>query len=352
MDVLFIAAIPPPVTGQSLAGGRLYGELCRHGNVSLINLSKAELRSGRLGISRVRDIMSKVWQVWRQRSNGDLIYFTVSESLAGNIKDLAIYAVCFRRLRRMMIHVHGGSLRKDVFTRSRVLCVLNRFFIQKLGAIVILGNQHRGIFDNVARQEQIKICTNFADDEFFISETKAREKYINKRPLRVLYLSNFIEGKGYSELLEAYCGLSGEERALATIDFAGAFETEGQKRAFVERISRFPALRYHGVVGGTDKQRLLAEAHIFCLPTRLSEGQPISILEAYASGCVVVTTRKGGIPDIFEASQNGVEVEAGSADSVRLALRSLAAEQDLARVGLYNWRMQEIDFVWQRTLQE
>ena len=46
---------------------------------------------------------------------------------------------------------------------------------------------------------------------------------------------------------------------------------------------------------------------MFCLPTWLKfEGQPISIIEAYASGCIVVTTANGGINDIFNDNVNGV----------------------------------------------
>jgi glycosyltransferase involved in cell wall biosynthesis len=39
------------------------------------------------------------------------------------------------------------------------------------------------------------------------------------------------------------------------------------------------------------------------------EGQPISILEAYATGCVVITTAHAGIPDVFKDRVNGFLVK-------------------------------------------
>ena len=70
---------------------------------------------------------------------------------------------------------------------------------------------------------------------------------------------------------------------------------------------------------GEKKRRLFAEAHVFCLPTYYSyyEGQPISILEAYASGCVVITTDHGGICDIFKDKINGFRVEKRSCLSIK-----------------------------------
>jgi glycosyltransferase involved in cell wall biosynthesis len=63
---------------------------------------------------------------------------------------------------------------------------------------------------------------------------------------------------------------------------------------------------YHGdssaciIVDGPGKKNLFSEAHIFCLPTYYPyEGQPIAILEAFASGCVVITTNHSGISDFF-----------------------------------------------------
>jgi glycosyltransferase involved in cell wall biosynthesis len=51
------------------------------------------------------------------------------------------------------------------------------------------------------------------------------------------------------------------------------------------------------------------------------EGQPISILEAYAAGCIVVTTGQPGILDIFKPYLNGYEIDTNSiSDSIHFNL--------------------------------
>lgn len=60
-------------------------------------------------------------------------------------------------------------------------------------------------------------------------------------------------------------------------------------------------------MGRSLKLDLFVESHVFVLPTYyLFEGQPIGIIEAYAAGCVVVTTRHSNICDIFSGSINGI----------------------------------------------
>ena len=99
----------------------------------------------------------------------------------------------------------------------------------------------------------------------------------------------------------------------------------------------------HGVnfIAGEAKKALYGETHVFCLPTYYPyEGQPISILEAYATGCVVVTTRHSGIPEVFADGVNGYAVDTRSAESIRVALeRMLGRPERLVDVALTNRRV-------------
>ncbi len=52
----------------------------------------------------------------------------------------------------------------------------------------------------------------------------------------------------------------------------------------------------------------------------LNEGTPVPIIEAIASGCPVVATRVGGIPDLLERGRLGTLVESGDADALANAI--------------------------------
>ena len=97
---------------------------------------------------------------------------------------------------------------------------------------------------------------------------------------------------------------------------------------------------------GKSKEELLAQAHVFCLPTYYSyEGQPISILEAYASGCAVLTTDHSGIFDIFTPGMNGWQVRPQSPESIVEVLVEIAAAPVVAaQIGQWNRQQAEQNY--------
>jgi len=343
MRVLFIAPLPDPVTGQSLACRVFLDELEKHHQVEVININKSSLKSGVAGgtLGRAREVLGFVWEAWRRARHNDLIYFTISESVAGNLKDLLIYAVCARRLRGMAVHLHGGAGMKTLLLQHPRLAALNRFFWRRMGAVILLGERHLPLLDGLPREWRdghAHLVPNFAQDYLFRDVASIQAKFHSDGPLRLLYLSNLIPGKGYEELLTAYRSLSHDEQSRIRLDFAGAFESESSRDDFLARIADLPQVGYHGVVGGAAKAALLGQSHVFCLPTYYPyEGQPISILEAYASGCAVITTDHSGIFDTFTPGDCGLQVTPRSADSIAVALRHCLADHSmLLRQALHN----------------
>jgi glycosyltransferase involved in cell wall biosynthesis len=322
MKVLFIAPLPDPVTGQSLACKVMLDELVRHHVVKVININKTSLKSGQGSWRRALESIGYVWQAFRLSREADVVYFTIAESVAGNLKDMAIYLACLPRLSHMAIHLHGGAGMRVLMHQRPWLAALNRWFLRRMGAIILLGERHRDILRDLPQMRRVHIVPNFAQDAFFLAQSDLQVKFLATAPLRVLYLSNLIPGKGYLELLAAFESLEPAEQARLQLDFAGAFESPQDEAYFLTRIAGLPALRYHGVVSGATKARLLASAHVFCLPTYYPyEGQPISILEAYASGCAVITTDHSGIFDVFEPGKSGISVVKRSASAVAQALK-------------------------------
>ncbi len=337
--VLFIVSLPPPMTGQALASQTLIDEMARTHDVSVVNMNKPSLVSGVGSIGRVLDVFKIIGRVARAQASAEVIYFTISESRAGNLKDVCIMAVCWRKLARMAIHLQGGAGLTQLLKKNFVgIGSLNRFFHRRVAGVVVEGGTQRQIFLGAVQDERIHVVPNFAEDQIFLSPERIERKFAQARPLRVLFLSNLIRGKGHEELLGAYAALSLEERTGLELDFAGGFENPRQRKDFLDRIAAFPNVRYHGVVGGSTKVDLFQRSHIFALPTYYPyEGQPLSILEAYAAGCVVITTAHSGIPDVFCDSVNGFVIEKKSAASVCEALRSaLSARQELTSIALHN----------------
>ena len=339
MNILFIAPLPPPVTGQSLAAEVLLDELKKRHCIQAINFNKGTFKQGITSLSRIIQVCKLFKQIHRKNNDADVIYVTLSQSVAGNMKDLVTYAICFKKLGRMVIHLHGGGIKRIVFDRHPVLRWLNRLFLNRVGAAIVLGRSLEPIFSTMVSDDRIHTVPNFAQDELFLSREQIGAKFRSTDPLRILFLSNLIPRKGFQELAEAYNLLPFSLRAKVQIDFAGDFESGQQQTAFLDKIRNIQALYYHGVVRGHKKRQLLADAHILSLPTYYYyyEGQPIAILEAYASGCAVITTNHGGIPDIFEPGRNGFYVEKRSVNSIADAIRAILTKpRQLEQIAIYN----------------
>jgi glycosyltransferase involved in cell wall biosynthesis len=339
MKILFIAPLSPPVTGQSLASDVLFNSWREMHDVMLVNLSKTSFKSGVNSFIRLIEVTWLLRKVLSAVGASDVIYFTISESRFGIAKDFLIYILCFFKLKKMVIHLHGGAGMLMVMKKKySLLCMLNTFFMRRMGAVIILGVRHSSVYKKIVNQSSIHFVPNFALDEFFVQPYEVKNKFLDVATIKILFLSNLIAGKGHIELFEAYCLLNSEERGLIAIDFAGGFESEKSKAEFLNMIADHCRVTYHGVVSGQEKRNLFYSAHVFCLPTYYAyEGQPISILEAYASGCAVITTDHSGIGDIFSDGVNGYEVLPKSPESIVSRMRQLMREKSkIQDYALYN----------------
>ena len=330
MKILFIAPIPPPLNGQSLASQVIYDEIATNNKVDLVNINKKRPKSIVDQIGRFFSILNQSLSLSFKSAKADRIYFTISESVLGNIKDLFFYVLCFNSLHKMVIHLHGGAgMTLIMNNESSLLAKLNIFFLKRMKGIIILGQSLKQVYNNKINAHKIFIVPNFAQDYLFLDEVSIIKKFDNCNTIRLLYLSNLIYGKGYEELLDAYFALPEEIMQRIQIDLAGEIRTYGEKVKILERIQNHPNIRYHGVVVGEMKKALFSNAHVFCLPTYYPyEGQPISILEAYASGCIVMTTNHSGIPDIFNDFENGYLVEKKSSESISKAIKKIVFDAD------------------------
>lgn len=303
MRILFIATFPPPITGQSVVSKAFLDGIKNVHEVSIVNMSKSNVSIG--FTKRILEILSVIAGVIRNKNNVDLIYFTISESLLGNIKDLIIYLVCLRKLSKVYIHLHGGSIKKLLWDKYPIIYWVNKKVISKIGGAIVSGNSHKEVFDKILPNEKIFVIPNFASEELFMNNESIIEKFSKSECLHILYISGMKKKKGYEELLCGYLQLSDEIKKKIKLDFAGEFVSVDSENEFKSKIQSEKNIKYYGIVSDAEKISLFAKSNVFCLPTTFFEGQPVSVLEAYASGCIVVTTAQSGILDVFHDGENG-----------------------------------------------
>lgn len=90
------------------------------------------------------------------------------------------------------------------------------------------------------------------------------------------------------------------------------------------RIARAPAGTRIDLCGVVDDVKPFFTLYdVFVLPSFI-DGRPVAILEALASGCAVVASRVGGLPDLVEEGVNGHLVPPGDAAAIAAHLLALA----------------------------
>ncbi len=328
MRVLFLAPLPPPITGHSVAAKAVLDALTRSHPVTVVDLGRGSRHDGGITWQRLRAVGSALAAARAGQQAADAIYLTISESLFGNVKDLVIYALCAPRLDRVVVHLHGGSIGRELFDVRPLIRWLNRHALSRVRGVILSGASHLPIVAGMTPRDRVHLIPNFADDSLFVDPATVESKFADQAPLRVLYMSGMTTMKGYDVLADAYLALSPTLQQRIHVSFAGLFDSEEARLRFETKIAGVAGLTYHGVVDHATKASLFARSHVFCLPTAFREGQPLSILEAYASGCVVLTTGQPGILDIFTPGVHGWVLEPRSVTSTRSALEAVLSSSN------------------------
>ncbi len=96
---------------------------------------------------------------------------------------------------------------------------------------------------------------------------------------------------------------------------------EGDQRATIEASIRKLKLEQHVRLAGNraDVADLLAAADVF-LMSSISEGIPLTIIEAMAAGLPVVSTAVGGIPEMIRHAENGFLANSGDSSGLASSL--------------------------------
>jgi glycosyltransferase involved in cell wall biosynthesis len=79
-----------------------------------------------------------------------------------------------------------------------------------------------------------------------------------------------------------------------------------------------------------DLPRIYADLDVLVVSSN-NEGTPVSAIEAMASGCPVVATRVGGLPDLIDEGETGCLVPRGDAPALAAAVLRLLRDRESAR---------------------
>ncbi len=169
---------------------------------------------------------------------------------------------------------------------------------------------------------QAESIANFVDPEAV--------RYRRRDVLKPVFLSN----RNFQSLYNVPCVLRAFARIQAQRPEARLIVVgNGPEREHVRAVARELALRnveFVGFVKPTEMGRYYDEADVYLNASDI-DNMPNSIIESFACGLPVVTTRAGGIPYVVEHERNGLLVDCGDHEGLANAALRVLDDPALAR---------------------
>ena len=169
------------------------------------------------------------------------------------------------------------------------------------------------------------VIYNGVDTGRFGKTTSPREPF-------VLFVGGMESRKGLEFAIQTLEILVKKGRGIRLIAIARPGFKGVESRAWfdhlIERCCLVGKVEIHELVDDEELTRLYATASIFFLPTRM-EGWGLSIMEAMASGCPIISTPVGGITELVHSGENGLLVPVGDVHGFAEAIERLLDDKAL-----------------------
>lgn len=169
----------------------------------------------------------------------------------------------------------------------------------------------------------------------------------------ILFVGKLVPKKGVRYLLEALALLV-ERGVRANLVIVGGGPLEHEVRADVARLGLESIIELAGWVKNTELPAYYARAAVVCVPSIVdergeTEGMPVVVQEALASGRVVVASEVSGIPDIIDDGRNGFLVPPRDPAALAAALERALSISPQVRAALGSAaRDTALDHTWER----
>jgi glycosyltransferase involved in cell wall biosynthesis len=239
----------------------------------------------------------------------------------------AVWAARIARVQHVVHSVHGRYMAYPATVRARLKKRLRHWLerraLERCDAVVCVS---RALCGDVANELGIEasclstVYNGVAAGAHSMHPVRAPDVF------RFVAIGRLAAVKNLALLIEAFATVA-KAHSGATLRIVG----DGPERNFLERRAAEMDLTHRIAFSGfvDDVDAVMRDADAVVLSS-LSEGLPMSILEAMRAALPVVATRVGGVPEIVIDGQTGILVESRDARALGNAMASLIADRDAA----------------------
>lgn len=258
------------------------------------------------------------------------------------------------------------SMHNDMFTPQKIQAEQALSAIQELDKIITVSDYvGRTISDSFPEAApKLKTIYSGVDLGRFVPPTSSQAKemrnevrqehgLVNKKV--ILFAGRLSANKGADILVQAMNELAEEYSDIALVLVGSKWFSVNEVSDYVAYVralaARLPIPVINtGFISPNEIQRWFAASDIFVCPSQWQEPLARVHYEAMASGLPIVTTARGGNPEVIIPNENGFVVE--EADNPHAFIEPLSAlleNPDLAKqMGTFGRKLAEEKYTWER----
>jgi glycosyltransferase involved in cell wall biosynthesis len=326
--ILVLLRPPPPLGGGEILHGYLRERYSTEEGYRVLEISskaRDKRNQGSLALWKIQEFVVLWFRVVRELvvSRPRLFFMAIGKGFPHFLRDSALIWVARFLGVPVVVELHGMGF--AFLGASRLADGYARLVLSKTRSVRVLGPsiaeslRHHGIVNTVVIDNGVRVGDNVA----------VRDGESSRKKNSLLYVGTLSPNKGFDVLVDAVRLLT-RSGMQVTVQCVGEWSSQSF-RAQMTHTLRELALEdlfvIHGPKHRGEEWDLFAGSEVLVLPSH-AEGQPLVILEAFAYGLAVVSTRVGAIPDTVEDQKNGFLVSPG--DSQALASSLLRLFQDRA----------------------
>lgn len=321
--VLLVAPVPPPYGGMALQAALVAKKLSDDGTTAHVLGYNHPLPYGTRffeGIPGVRTCIRTVRfciQFWASMRSADVVHVLGASWLYFLLVVTPAILIARLHTKRVVLNYRGGDA--DCFLKR---CGWFTKPVFRMATIVTAPSEFLASVIKSQLNVQVSVVPNLVDLTRFRyrSRSSFRPKMLVTRHLEELY--------GVESVLRAFRQIQ-TEYPSASLWIAG---TGTQERYLRDRVLEWN-LQNVEFLGYVDHKRLPAvydQCDILLNGSRV-DNFPASLIEASASGLVVISTDAGGIPFIFKNGENALLAPVGDWNALASAVLRVLQDEDLPR---------------------
>lgn len=253
-----------------------------------------------------------------QKDRYDIIHLNSSASIS-LFKDLWMIYIAHKYHTKIAIHFHFGRI-PEIRKKNNWEWRMTKFVLKNADSVILMDFKSYYVLKKTGYSNISYLPNPLAKS--IQNQIKTESTAINKIPRTILFVGHVIKTKGVLELAEATKGLD-----YVSLRIVGRCTDEMKK----ELLSINSNMTLLGEITHDNVIKEMLASDIFVLPS-YTEGFPNVILESMASGCAIIGTSVGAMPEMLDCTSTspcGIIVPPQNIEKLHSAIKELLGDVKL-----------------------